>query len=57
MLWEIMIIIIFGIYIALYRDAQSALQHFVGDFVGELSIFLTTIGDETVCSGLSCSKA
>ena len=24
--------IIYGIYIALYPDAQSALQHFVGDF-------------------------
>ena len=28
----ITIIIIYGIYIALYPDAQSALQHFVGDF-------------------------
>ena len=28
----IIIIIIYGIYIALYPDAQSALQHFVGDF-------------------------
>ena len=26
----IIIIIIYGIYIALYPDAQSALQHFVG---------------------------
>ena len=25
-------VIINGIYIALYPDAQSALQHFVGDF-------------------------
>ena len=28
----IIITIIYGIYIALYPDAQSALQHFVGDF-------------------------
>ena len=28
----ISIIIVYGIYIALYPDAQSALQHFVGDF-------------------------
>ena len=28
----IIIIIIYGIYIVLYPDAQSALQHFVGDF-------------------------
>ena len=28
----IIIMIIYGIYIALYPDAQSALQHFVGDF-------------------------
>ena len=28
----IIIIIIYRIYIALYPDAQSALQHFVGDF-------------------------
>ena len=27
----IIIIIIYGTYIALYPDAQSALQHFVGD--------------------------
>ena len=25
-------IVVYGIYIALYPDAQSALQHFVGDF-------------------------
>ena len=29
---NIIIIIIYGIYIALYPDAQSALQHFVRDF-------------------------
>ena len=29
-------IIINGIYIALYPDAQSALQHFVGDFARRL---------------------
>ena len=28
----IIIIIIYGTYIALYPDAQSALQNFVGDF-------------------------
>ena len=28
----IIIIIIYEIYIVLYPDAQSALQHFVGDF-------------------------
>ena len=28
----IIILIIYGIYIALYPDAQSALQNFVGDF-------------------------
>ena len=28
----IIIIIIYGIYKVLYPDAQSALQHFVGDF-------------------------
>ena len=27
---------IYGIYIALYRDAQSALQRFVGEFAGLL---------------------
>ena len=27
---------IYGIYIALYPDAQNALQHFVGDFAGLL---------------------
>ena len=28
----IIIILIYGIYMALYPDAQSVLQHFVGDF-------------------------
>ena len=28
----IIIIITYGIYIALYPDAESAFQHFVGDF-------------------------
>ena len=32
MIMIMMIIIIYGIYVALYPDAQSALQHFVGDF-------------------------
>ena len=35
--------LIYGIYIALYPDAQSALQHFVGDFARQFTILLKRI--------------